>query len=213
MRLSWERRRRDDAKSDFREGGVTGTGGGRTSVMIVSGRSHTSARSATKMPRTSHFPAPGGHVSVRNRGPITRCRLLVPYRGLKVDSASVTVGQHGRKRGVLGISVTGSDSRHGSVSLPSLPRHAPVPVPPRLSYPALSPRPQPARAVARGPRPLSGRQLEKPDPSRRASLRAPIPRDAPACGAPSPPGTSLRGPVPPPSRKPGSRCAWNQPSA
>ena len=50
----------DGAKSDLRDGGVTGTGGGRTSVTIVSESFHTSAGSSTKMPGTSHFPALGG---------------------------------------------------------------------------------------------------------------------------------------------------------
>jgi len=145
VRLLFGRRHRDGAMSDFRDGGVIGTMRGRTSVTIPSGRLHTSARSATKMPGTSHSPAPGGPFRAGIEGSGARCRLQGPYGGPKVDNAPVTVGQHGRKRGVLDVSVTGSDSRHGSVSLPSAPRHAPVRVPPRLSYPALSPRPQPAQ--------------------------------------------------------------------
>jgi len=131
-----------------------GTVGGRTSVTIVSGRFHTSARSVTVMPGTSHFPALRGSFRAGIEGPITRCRLLVPYGGLKVDSASVGVGQHGRNRGLLDISVTGSDSRHGSVSPPTHSRDAPVHDPPLPAHPPLSPRPQPARAVARGAGPL-----------------------------------------------------------
>jgi len=103
--------------SDFRDGGGTGTGGGRTSVTIGSESFHTSARSVTKMPGTSHFPAPGGPFPAGIEGSGTRCRLQGPYGGPKVDNAPVTVGQHGRKRGVPDISVTGPDPRHGSVSL------------------------------------------------------------------------------------------------
>ena len=183
--LPWERRHRDVAMSDSREGGVTGTGGGRTSVTIPSGRVHTSALSVTEMPGTSHFPAPGGPFRAQIGGPETRCRPLVPYGGPKVDSASVCVGQHGRKRGVPDVSVTGSDLRHGSVSPPTHSRDAPVQVPPLPAHPPLSPRPQPARAVARGARPFPG-----------ASLRVPVPSRAPACGSPSLPGRQLAGPRP-----------------
>ena len=73
MRLSWERRHRDVAKSDFREEGDTGTGGGRTSVTIRSRSFHTSARSLTKMPGTSHFPALEGPFRAGIEGSETRC--------------------------------------------------------------------------------------------------------------------------------------------
>jgi len=181
VRLPWERRHRDGRRSDFREGGVTGTGGGRTSVTIVPVRSHTSARSVTKMPGTSHFPAPGGPFRAGFEGSETRCADSPCYGTVNPRSASVTVGQHGRKRGVLAVSVTTPDLRHGSVPLPSPPRHAPVPDPPRLPYPALSPRPQPAQ----------GRGETAGSPS--LALRGPRPFPAPACGVTDLPGRQLAG--------------------
>ena len=182
MRLLGWRRHRDVTESDFRGRGVTGTGGGRSSVTGMSGSFHTSAGSVTEMPGTSHFPALQGPFRPGIEGPGTRCRLLGPHRGLKVDSASVTVGQHGQKACVPDISVTGSDPRHGSVALPWHPRHAPVEVPPLLGNPPLSSRPQPARAVARGAGPLPGDSLRGLSPSR-----------ATACGAPSLSGDSFKG--------------------
>jgi len=103
--LPWERRQGDGARSDFRDDPVRETPHlGR----IV----HRDAGNVTLSgPREGPFRA-------GIEGPITRCRLLVPHRGLKVDSASVTVGRHGRKRGVPDVSVTGSDPRHGSDALP-----------------------------------------------------------------------------------------------
>jgi len=162
--LPWERRHRDGAMSDSREGGVTGTGGGRTSVTIPSGRVHTSALSVTEMPGTSHFPAPGGPFRAQIGGPETRCRPLVPYGGPKVDSASVCVGQHGRKRGVPDVSVTGSDLRHRSVPPPTHSRDAPVQVPP-LSH----------TRPSRHGHSLPGPWREGRVPSPGDSLRAPIP--------------------------------------
>jgi len=164
-------------------------------VTPVSGRSHTSARSATKMPGTSHALSPRVALGAGDEAPGACGRPFVrmpdprstgpppesprstfrPDTGPQVDRACVRGGRHGRKRGVPGISLTTSDLRHGSVPLPSDPRHAPVPVLPRLSYPALSPRPQPARAVARGPRPFAGRQLAGPHPFRGASFTSPHP--------------------------------------
>ena len=161
-------------------------------MTIVSGRLHTSAPSVTGMPGTSHFPAPVGPFRAGIEGPITRCRLLVPYGGPKVDNAPVTVGRHGRKRGVLDVSVTGSDLRHGSVSLPSLPRHAPVTVLPCLSYPALSPRPQPAQG--RGERAASlspGASFRGHIPPLRASSRRPRPSPK----APTGTGSTFRDPA------------------
>ena len=66
----------------------------------------------------------------------------------------MTVGRHGRKRGVLTLLVTRSDLRDGSVTLPCPSRESP-------STP-LIPRPFPG-AQLRGPIP-SGRQLERAAP-------------------------------------------------
>jgi len=153
---------------------------GRTSVTIVSGSFHTSARSVTKMPGTSHFPACCGPFPAGNRGPETRCRLKGPYRGLKVDSASVTVGQHGRKRGVPDVSVTGSDPRHGSGALPW--RSRPGSSTPFIPGPLATATACPG-AVARGPRPSQG-----------ASLRGHVPSGRQLAGPRPFPGASSGGP-------------------
>ena len=123
-------------------------------------------------PRTT-APAPGSPRS-----------SFRPDTGPQVDRACVRGGRHGRNRGLPDISVTRSDIRDGSVPLPSLPRHAPVTVLPRLSYPALSPRPQPAQGRGERAESLLGRQLAVSDPFR-----------APPCEVSSLPGASLRGPT------------------
>jgi len=67
-------------------------------------------------------------------------------------------------------------SRHGPVNLPCASRRCPST--PSI-HPPLSPRPQPARAVARGAHPQSGRQLAGPGPSRATACGAPNPRNQP----------------------------------
>jgi len=181
VRLLWERRHRDGGRSDFRDGGVTGTVRGRTSVTIGSESFHTSARSATKMPGTSHSPAPGGPFRAGIEGSGTRCRLQGPYGGPKVDNAPVTVGQHGRKRGVPDISVTGSDSRHGSASLSSPVRGSLVTDAPRVlplpAHPAVSSTATACQGRGRDGPSLIGRQLAGNRPFR-APARGPHPRHA-----------------------------------
>ena len=198
------RRHRDGANSDFREGGLTGTGGGRTSVTIGSERFHTSAGPVTKMPGTSHLPALGGPFRAGIEGPERRGRPLGPYRGPKVDRASVAVGQHGQKPGVPGISVTSptsvtdpSHSRVPAVTDPCATRRTLLTLPSRHLTPR-TPAPL-ATATAcpgRGERgaSLPGRQLAGPNPSPGASLRVLNPSSGASLRVLNPSsGASLRG--------------------
>jgi hypothetical protein len=119
----------------------------------------------------------------RKRGPGTRCVYLAPYRGVKARSAVVTVDQHAPKRGLPTLFLTGPDSRDAPVpptSLSCAPSSTPR-TPGRLGHGHSLPgpwtrRPVPSRAPASGSSSLPGRQLPE---------------------APSLPGASLRGPVPP----------------
>jgi len=134
-----------------------------------------------------------------------------PWRDEEVPASPLHHNSRLDSRGVPDISVTRSDIRDGSVPLPSLPRHAPVTVLPRLSYPALSPRPQPAQGRGERAESLLGRQLAVSDPFRAppcevsslpgASLRGPTLFEAPAWGAASfPPGASVPPHIPPRKR-------------
>ena len=128
-------------------------------MRIQSGSFHTSAGSATKMPGRSHSPAPGGPFRAGDEGPPeTRCRLKGPYGGLKVDRASVTVGQHGRRPGVITAFVTRPDSRHGALPSRFRPRSSTSRTPAPLATATACP--------GRGERgaPLPGRQLAWPHP-------------------------------------------------
>jgi hypothetical protein len=90
---------RDGRRSDFRDAGVR--------------EIPHSPRSVTKMPRTSHLRDPRVSFRARIEGPEMPCVYFPPYGGPNTRSASVRVGQHGRKRGVPDVSVTRSHLRHG----------------------------------------------------------------------------------------------------
>jgi hypothetical protein len=177
-------------------GGRRGDGRGRTSVSPHGERSHTSALSVTEMPRTPHFRAASVCFRAPDRGPGSRCVYLVPYRGPNTRSASVTVGQHARKRGIPTLFVTRSHPGRTSTILPCGIRGAPVLLRRKSRHPLPAPPAVSATATAcpgrgrDGPS-LPGRQLEEVSTLPGASLKRSRPFRAPACEASALPGRQL----------------------
>ena len=156
---------RDGRRSDFREGGVTGTGGGRTSVTIVSERSHTSALSVDK-----------------DAGNVTLSGALRPFSGRDrgIGDALSTSGplwgpqsrQRARDCWTTREEAWSSHALRDGVGPPSRIRATPVALSSRSGHgpsTPLIPAPLATATACPGPWregrvPLPGRQLKGPDP-------------------------------------------------
>ena|GEM_PF-2576040 len=183
MRLPWERRHRDGRRSDFREGGVTGTGGGRTSVTIVPVRIPHLGPIGDEDAGNVTLSGPGRPFSGRIRGVGNALRgFTLLWHG----QSTQRVGHCWTTRKEAWSSRSLRDDARPSVTVPCHSRRPPVTLPSRILH-ASHTRPSRhghslPRAVARRPGPLP-RPSEGRVPSRRrlagsrtfpgASLRAP----------------------------------------